>query len=217
MKRFTLPVFLPIILLAFFAWLPPGPAMAAPAKKVDDPFLNGAPFTFEQLLKLAAQDAIPLHRRKEAILSRGIDFALTQDQVDKLRAAGASDELVRAIRSKSKLAAIPPPPPPKKEPLGAVAVTCAPAECDISINGTPLGKTKDGALEIAKLKPGRWVIDFSANGYLSHQNTVTVEADKIIPVSAVLEPNRVTLEAYGADLLKKIIQAVAGADSARRV
>lgn len=216
MKQFTLPVLLPAVLLVFSAWLPQGNAVAAPAnsaKKVDDPFLSGAPFTFEQLLKLVAQDAIPLHRRKEAILNRGIDFTLTQDQIDKLRAAGASDDILKAIRSKSRPAAIAPPAPPKKDPVGAVAVTCAPAECDISLNGTPLGKTKDGHLEIAKLRPGKWVMDLSANGYISHQNSVTVEADKTVPVSVVLDPNRATLEAFGADLLKKVIQAVAGADS----
>src|ERR1035438_9074925 len=69
------------------------PASAPHSKKTDDPFLNGAPLTFEQLLKFAGQDAIPLHRRKEAILNRGLDFLLTPDQADKLKAAGASDEI----------------------------------------------------------------------------------------------------------------------------
>jgi len=217
MKRFTLPVSLPLVLLVFSAWFPQTSAVAAAAgsapKKVDDPFLSGAPFTFQQLLKLVGQDAIPLHRRKEAILSRGIDFTLTQEQIDKLRAAGASDDILKAVKSKSKPAAIPPPPPPKKDPVGAVAVTCAPVECDINLNGTPLGKTNDGKLEIDKLRPGKWVIDFSANGFVSHQNSVTVEADKTVALSVALEPNRATLESWGSDLLRKITQAVAGADS----
>ena len=54
-------------------------------KKIEDPFLNGAPLTFEQVLKLAGQEAIPLRRRKEAILNRGIDFSLSPDQADSPR------------------------------------------------------------------------------------------------------------------------------------
>src|ERR1700693_6177960 len=90
------------------------PAAAVHAKKTDDPFLTGAPLTFEQVLKLAGQDAIPLHRRKEAILSRGVDFSFSQAQADKLKAAGASDEILKAVRSKAKPVvgvSFPPPPP----------------------------------------------------------------------------------------------------------
>ena len=65
-------IFLAAISICFASW-----AAAADPKphgaKSEDSFLNGAPFTFEQMLKLAGQDAIPLHRRKEAILNRGIE------------------------------------------------------------------------------------------------------------------------------------------------
>jgi len=190
---------------------------ASRSKKSEDPFLNGAPLTFEQLLKFAGQDAIPLHRRKEAILNRGIDFSLTSDQVDKLKAAGASEEILKAVRSKAKpqiVASLPP--PLKKDPMGTVALTCAPAECDISLDGTPIGATQDGRLELKK-RPGKLVIDFNAKGYIGHQSTFMVEADRTIPVSMVLEPTRVTLEAFGANLLKKVVQSVAGDDGLREL
>lgn len=193
------------------------PASASRSKKTEDPFLNGAPLTFEQLLKFAGQDAIPLHRRKEAILNRGLDFSLTSEQVDKLRAAGASEEILKAIRSKAKpqiVATLPP--TPKKDPMGTVSLTCAPAECDISLDGTPIGTTQDGKLELKK-RPGKLVIDFSAKGYIGHQSTLMVEADRTVPVSMVLEPSRVTLEAFGADLLKKVVQSVAGDDGLREL
>jgi len=209
-------IFLAAISICFASW-----AAAADPKphgaKSEDSFLNGAPFTFEQMLKLAGQDAIPLHRRKEAILNRGIDFPLTPELADKLKAAGASEELLKAIRSKAKpVVAVTPPAPPKKDPLGMAALSCAPAECDVSVNGTPIGSTKDGKLELAK-KPGKLVIDFSENGYLSHQATVTIDADRTVPVAVVLEPNRATLEAFGAGLLKKVVQAVAGEDGLREL
>jgi hypothetical protein len=199
----------------------PKPAPSAHSKKTEDTFINGAPLTFEQLLKFAGQDAIPLHRRKEAILNRGVDFLLTPDQADKLKAAGASDEILKAIRSKTKpLVAVSLPPPPKKDPLGAVLgtvlLTCAPAECDISLDGTAVGPTLDGRLELKK-KPGKLVVDFNAKGYIGHQATLSVEADRSIPVSVVLEPSRATLETFGADLLKKVVKAVAGDDGLREL
>src|SRR5580704_7078352 len=205
-------IFVAALPLCFASFMVAAPAAHA---KTEDPFLNGAPFTFEQLLKLAGQDAIPLHRRKEAVLSRGIDFSLTSDEADKLKAAGAPEELLKAIRSKSKPVALAAPPPPKKDPLGALSASCAPAECAIALNGTALGSTKDGKMEMGKLRPGKWVIDFSEDGYISHQMAVTVEADHTVPVAVVLEPNRATLESFGAGLFKKVVQAVAGEDGLR--
>ena len=193
------------------------PASALHSKKTEDTFISGAPLTFEQVLKFAGQDAIPLHRRKEAILNRGVDFSLTSDQTERLKAAGASDEILKAIRSKAKpVVAVVLPPPPKKDPMGTVLLTCAPAECDISLDGTAIGPTLEGRLELKK-KPGRLVIDFNEKGYIGHQATVAVEADRTMPVSAVLEPSRATLEAFGADLLKKVVQAVAGQDGLREL
>jgi hypothetical protein len=193
------------------------PKPAARSKKSEDPFLNGAPLTFEQVLKLVGQDAIPLRRRKEAILNRGIDFSMSPEQSDNLKAAGASDEILKAIKSKTKpVVAAAPPPPPKKESLGTVALTCAPAECEVSLNGTAVGPTKDGRLELSK-RPGKWVIDFSEKGYIGHQSTVTVDVDRTVQVSVVLEPDRTTLEAFGADLLKKVVQVVAGEDGLKEL
>src|ERR1035438_9375699 len=195
----------------------PKPAPATHSKKTEDTFINGAPLSFEQVLKFAGQDAIPLHRRKEAILNRGVDFSLTSDQADKLKAAGASDEILKAVRSKAKpLVAVSLPPPPKKDPLGTVLLTCAPAECDISLDGTAVGPTLDGRLELKK-KPGKLVVDFNAKGYIGHQGTLMVDADRTIPVSVVLEPSRATLETFGADLLKKVVKAVAGEDGLREL
>jgi hypothetical protein len=203
---------LPVLLAPWMAAEDPKPSSASHSKKTEDTFVNGAPLTFEQVLKFAGQDAIPLHRRKEAILNRGVDFSLSPEQADKLKAAGASEEILKAIRSKAKpLVAIAPPPPPKKDPLGTVLLTCAPAECDISLDGTAVGTTQDGRLELKK-KPGRLIIDFNAKGYIGHQATLTVDADRTVPVSVVLEPSRATLEAFGADLLKRVVQAVAGQD-----
>ena len=68
-------------------------------KHADDSFLSGSPFTFEQMLRLAGEDAIPLRRRKEAIQDRGVDFEFTPDRMEKLKAAGAPAEVLDDVES----------------------------------------------------------------------------------------------------------------------
>ncbi len=176
--------------------------------KSADPFLSGAPFTLEQTLNLLKQDAIPLRRRKEAIQARGVDFTLSAEARDKLKATGAPADLLDLIESRARPA--PPPPAPKPAPAGSINLKCAPAECNVAINGHAVGPTLSGTLELARLAPGKWVVDFSKNGYISRQNSVVVEENRTASVSAVLEPDRTTEEAFGSELFRKMIQALGG-------
>jgi hypothetical protein len=186
------------------------------AKKTTDPFLSGDPFTLEQVVRLLKEDAIPLRRRKEAIESRGVDFALSSDALAKLHAAGASDDVLEVIKAKAKTSAsVTPVAVPKPTPKGSLSVTCAPAECQISLNGTAIGPTDGGTMQVAGLTPGNWVVDFSKEGYVGHQSTVAVDVTKVTAVSAVLDPSRATLQAYGNHLLQKVIQALGGEDGVK--
>src|SRR5229473_3468666 len=90
-------------------------------KKNTDPFLSGAPFTFEQVLRLLGQDAIPLRRRKEAIQNRGLAFTPSPEEIDKLKSLGASDEMLKLIKSKVMPLAVSL--PPKPPPAGRIALT----------------------------------------------------------------------------------------------
>lgn len=197
---------------------------AARTGKTNDSFLRGAPFSLQQVLRLLHQNAIPLPRRKEAIQNRGLDFVASSETLDKLKAAGASEEMLKVIKGKAKVivAELPkvapppePPPPPKREPQGALAVNCGPGECEINLNGTPRGSTTHGTLEIGGLTPGDWAVDFKKDGYVSHQATVTVEDEKTASIAAVLDPNRETQEAFGAALFQKVIQALGGEDGVK--
>jgi PEGA domain-containing protein len=191
------------------------PPQSAHGKKSDDPFMSGPPFSFDQVLRLLGEDAIPLHRRQQAIRSRGVDFAWTQDRIDKLKAAGASADTIDAIKSKAKMVAAAPTPPPKPPPTGGISVTCAPLECDVIVKGSPRGSTQNGTMELTQLAPGKWTIDLQKAGYIASQSVVTVEADKLIPVSATLEPTRATQEGFGSSLFGKVVEALGGVDGVR--
>ena len=184
-------------------------ARAAHAGKTGDSFLSGAPFTLEQVMRIIGQDAIPLRRRKEAIENRGVDFSMSAAAVARLKAAGATEDMLDLIQSKAK--PLPPPPASPKPPAqGSVSITCAPAECEVALNGEARGATNNGALELSGITPGSYAIDLTRSGYVTRQNTLTVEAGKTATVSATLDPTRETLESFGTALFQKMLQALGG-------
>lgn len=215
MRRFTLSTLsaaaVAMALIQAPGWAAPSDPKAVHGKKPADPFLAGDPFTLDQMLVLLKQDAIPLRRRKEAIENRGVSFALSSDTISKLESAGASEEILDVIKSKAKplpVAVVVPKPVAK----GMLNLTCAPAECQVSLNGSSIGPTAGGKLEVAGLTPGNWVVDFSKEGYAGSQNTVVVEPAKSATLAATLEPDRAAREAFGKHLFQKMIQALGGDD-----
>jgi hypothetical protein len=185
----------------------PRPHDAVPRPKSNDPFLSGAPFSFEQLRRLLAENAIPLRRRREAIQARGLNFLPSSEQIEKLKAAGASEDLLKLIKSSPtySVASVSVP-----KPTGVLTLTCLPLECEVTLNGTALGSTQNGLLEARGLSPGTWTIDFKKAGYIGSQTTARIGVDKTTPVSIVLEPDRKTQEALGAELFQKVLSAIGG-------
>jgi hypothetical protein len=194
------------------------PATASAIKKKSDPFVNGPPFTFDQVLRLMRQNAIPVRRRKDAIEHRGIAFTLGSERIEKLKAAGASEEILAVIKSKAESAtasatALPASPvvlvtpPPKRPPEGKLAIRCEPGECEIRLNDAPRGSTHSGLIEVAELAAGQWTIGFKKQGYLDREAVVTVEPERTVSISEVLTPNRATQEAFGSELFQKVLRA----------
>jgi len=209
-----------LLLVLLTGYLLAGQTVPAANKSVHntgDPFLSGPQLSFDHTLRLAGETAIPLQRRKQAIQNRGVDFSPTPEQIDKLKSAGAPEDLLKLIGSKRKPNASPAHSDPKPETLGSVAVTCVPAECEISLNGTPLGATAGGHLEMANLRPGNWAIDFKKDGYISQQNIVAVQPNLQLTVAVNLEPDRATQEAFGAELFKKVIDALGGDEALKEL
>lgn len=182
----------------------------APAnKKSSSSFLNGPPFTLEQLQRLLREDVIPMRRRREAIENRGVDFAITPDIVKKLKAEGATSEILEFLQRNEQPAVVSVT-IPKPEPTGRLTISCEPAECDVSLNGAERGSSDGGVMELAGLRPGKWMVDISKQGYVSVQRAVTIEPDQVAAVSAALDPTRATEEVLGAELFEKIVNGLGG-------
>ncbi|HTW65661.1 MAG TPA: hypothetical protein VME17_13635 [Bryobacteraceae bacterium] len=215
MRRKILSFIWPALLVAALAVIAQPVYAASNAKsghaRKADPFLTGEPFTLDQVLILLKQDAIPMRRRKEALENRGVDFTLSSEALAKLESAGASGEILDVIKAKAKPASSLPT-PPKVAPKGGLNLTCAPAECQVSLNGTSIGPTAGGKLQASGLTPGRWVIDFSREGFHTNRTTVLVEAAKSAAVAVTLEPDLAAREAFGAQLFQKIVHKLGGQD-----
>lgn len=216
MRREMLSFIWPAALMLALAGIPQAGIAASDAKlghgKKADPFLTGDPFTLDQVLMLLKQDAIPMRRRKEAIENRGIAFPLSSDALSRLQSAGASGEILDAIKSKAVKPVTVAVVAPKPVAKGSLSFTCAPAECQVSLNGTSLGPTAGGVLQASGLTPGKWVIDFSKEGFIGTQSTVLVESAKATTVAVTLEPDRAAREAFGTHLFKKMLAAIGGED-----
>src|SRR5260370_16425007 len=70
--------------------------------KNNDPFLSGAPFTFEQLQRLLGENAIPFRRRRDAVQARGLSFTPSAEQIENLKAARPSEDILKLLRTTVK-------------------------------------------------------------------------------------------------------------------
>ena len=221
-----------IFLALVFAWSSQAQTTRVPSKpavtgKTSDPFLNGPAFKLEQVVQLLRQSAIPLTRRKEAIQRRGLDFVVSSEAIEKLKAAGASEDMLKLMKTKGKSttatltppppSAAPPPPPPKRQPVGRLVISCEPAECEVSVNSTPRGRTVGGRMEIAEFPVGNAVIELKKDGYVTRPATVAVEEDKAASVTAALDPTLATQQLFGTQLFQKVIEALGGADGVKEL
>ena len=194
---------------------PQGKKAAAPGTKVDT-FLYNRAFTLDEVVTAAG--AVAPARLKKALENRGVDFPASAENLGKVKAAGASEEILELI---AKIAPagptapeppppVAPPPPPPPPATGRLIAGCKPAECEIRVNGKPRGVTSGGALAVSDLPPGRYAVDFTKTGYISQQTNVLVESEKTAISAVRLEAELRTLQQFGARLLAKAAAALGG-------
>jgi hypothetical protein len=185
---------------------PPSVAVAQKtAQKKGDSFLTGAPFSFKTLRE--AVGVIYEGRLMEAVERRGIAFTPTAAELDQLKQAGASADLLELVKKKAggmHKAAAPPAPA-----TGVLGLECAPAECEILINGGSKGQTEKGALEIRQA-PGQVVVDFRKPGYEGQQITVPVRSGVRVARSVTLKPTLATQAQIGKAVFAKMFDRLGG-------
>ena len=194
----------------------PAAAPAQSKKAQPDPFFTGPPFSMDDILQRLG--VIADKRLATAIERRGVSFSPSVSDYDRLRKAGASGELLNAIQAKAPPPPPAPPPPapkPKSEPAhaGPLNLACAPADCEVAVNGKPRGRTIDGKLTLRDLPSGEAVVDFSKQGFESQQVTIALHAGAPAGRSVTLKPSAATQAQMGKQLLQKMAERLGGSDA----
>ncbi|MGA2629249.1 MAG: PEGA domain-containing protein [Terriglobia bacterium] len=126
----------------------------------------------------------------EAAREYGISFSVTAEAESQLRDAGATDELIKALRALAPKTPVPPakpsPPPPAASPELLVEVT--PGGAEVYVDDEPMGTTSQaGRLKLTQLQPGQHIVRVSLAGYRDHEESVELTAGQTSQMAATLE------------------------------
>jgi hypothetical protein len=181
----------------------------AAQKPTGDSIPDGPPLSIDFILRMLNQvkaDITDEPRIIAFINKRGLDFLATQENLDRLLAAGASGDLIQLVSTLK-----PPPPPPPPEPVsGTLQFSCAPAECSIRVAGGPEQQTKNGKLTIDGLAFKQYTVEFRKDGFISKSERVTLSEATHPEIKVTLEVAQETRANWGRELLKAALQAVGG-------
>jgi hypothetical protein len=201
----------PCVVLAFLVLIMMAPA-ANPQGKLD-PFFTGAPFSLNDVLQSIGN--IADKRLTLAILHRGVDFMPTSADLDRLKKAGASQDLLDAITTSA--------PMPKKTPeeTGSAKKSVQPVRAKPASEGTfLLEATPEGSEAVFNggarcftpctmtLPTGRNVFVIRHAGYRDEQRIIEVPRDtrlevKLVPaigtLSLISNPPGMTITVDGKD------------------
>lgn len=105
-------------------------------------------------------------------IARQIDDTITQAQTDPQSLAVAAQRMLERLLSIAT--------------GGAISVQANVSDAEVTINGQPVGQTRDGALRVEGLEPGLYRIEIKKPGYGAHMSTVAVSEGADSSLAAVL-------------------------------
>jgi hypothetical protein len=87
---------------------------------------------------------------------------------------------------------------------------CAPAECNIRVDGGLDKTTKEGALIVSELVFKEYTVDFRKEGYVPQSEKITVTGENSPEIRVTLEVLPETRAEWGKELFKAAVHAVGG-------
>lgn len=182
------------------------------AKPAGDTIPEGAALSIEFILKMLAQvkaDVTDEPRIIAFINKRGLDFDGTQQNLDRLRIAGASAELIQLVATLKPPPPAPPPPPPAPV-TGSVELSCSPGDCSIRLDSGPERKTRNGKLSLDGMSLKDYAVEFRKEGYAPRTERLVIAAATNPPMKVSLEPTAETKATWGRELFAAILRAIGG-------
>lgn len=149
---------------------------------------KGKPLSVNDVMELL-KGSVPSTEIARVVGEDGISFRMSDALASQFREAGATDELLDALRKASKPEESPPPP----APTGKLNVQTQPGEAQVYINDEPKGMTSpSGELHLAGLTPGSYRLRVALAGYKTWENTLPVNAGETATAFVTLEKQNLT-------------------------
>lgn len=165
--------------LRLLAWLPIMGLLVGTALPAQQP----APLSKGDVLELIAA-GVPSARLAALVEEKGISFDLTPEAAEELGKAGASGELLGALKFASKLRS-----ERATQPPATLNIEAEPGSADIYLNDEPKGTTSyEGKLRLSGLVPGAYRLRVSAKGYQTWEKEITAKPGEVQTVTVVLPP-----------------------------
>lgn len=126
----------------------------------------------------------------EAAREYGIAFTVTPEAESQLRDAGATDELIKALRDLAPKTTVPPvkPSPARSAEPPVLLLEVTPGGAQVYVDDEPLGTTSQaGRLKLSQLRPGQHTVRVSLAGYRDHEESVELTAGQTSQVAAALQ------------------------------
>jgi len=155
-----------------------------------------------RVLELLGEGIVTEQRAIDGIKARGVAFVATAANVTLLRSKNPPATVLSTILSLATPAPVAPPPPSGKD----VVIHCAPAECDISINGQERGLTQGGKLLLPRQRFGRMVVQAKKDGYVGGEIIVVLNAETQPDPTFQLAPAYETKREFGKNLTAEMLK-----------
>lgn len=136
---------------------------------------------------------VPPREVEDAVKQYGVSFELTRRTETELRSAGATDELIRAIRAAAPRDSASPSRPPASNPPPApsppvLLIESTPGGASVYVDDEPIGTTSaEGRLKLSTLAPGQHRVRLSLQGHRDFEQNVELKAGETATLPVSLE------------------------------
>ncbi len=138
---------------------------------------------------------VPSSEIEKLVRDYGVSFELTPEAESDLRKAGATDDLIKAVRAVAPKPAAPP----------VLEIQSTPSHAQVYVDDAFSGQTsEEGRLRVLSLTPGSHRLRLTHDGYHDSQRpvdlvagqtaSITVNLEKLAPPSITLVPELTTIE-----------------------
>ncbi|MGA2985678.1 MAG: PEGA domain-containing protein [Terriglobia bacterium] len=144
---------------------------------------GGKPLAVKDVMDLL-QGSVPSSEIAHVVDENGISFRMFDELENQFRQAGATDELIDALKKASKPEEVSPPAPA----TGTLKIQSQPGEAQVYVNDEPKGMTSSGGeLRLSEMAPGAYRLRVALAGYKTWENSITVTAGETVTPFVILE------------------------------